>query len=88
MTESALSNRTARVLGAHLDRLATTLERGAVAPSAAARLLDSATAATTHAVTLELLTASSAGELWREAAERHPGAARLRPAAARFAPGL
>jgi len=85
VTDAALSQRTVRVLSARIDELAQALERAAVPAEAAARLLEAASVATMHAVTLELLSAAHAGELWREAAERHPTVQELRPAADRFA---
>lgn len=85
MTDAARSERTARILSARLSELARALERAAVPPDAAARLLESASVATMHAVTLDLLTSSRACALWREAAEQHPSVHELRPVAERFA---
>jgi hypothetical protein len=85
VTEAALSERTALLLEFQLERVGCALERAPFSPAAAERVLASASVATMHAVTLELLTPDRAVELWREAAERHPAVAGLRPAAARFA---
>jgi hypothetical protein len=75
VTEDARCERTARILSARLDELATTLEREALPRHVAARLVESASVATAHAVALELLSAGQASELWQEAAEHHPGVA-------------
>jgi hypothetical protein len=72
MTEKMRSERTARILSARLDELARALELADVPPQQAGRLLESASVATMHAVTLDLLTAERANGLWRAAAERHP----------------
>lgn len=72
MTHEHRSARTARILSARLDELATALERAGVSGETAARLLGSASVATLHAVTLDLLSEQRATQLWREAAERHP----------------
>ena len=85
MNEAALSDRTARILSAQLGELAQVLERAAVPRETATRLLESASVATMHAVTLELLSSERASELWREAADQHPTVHELRPAAERFA---
>jgi hypothetical protein len=55
MTEAARSERTVRLLTARLEELARALERAGVRPRQASRLLESASVATMHAVTLELL---------------------------------
>ncbi len=72
MNAATRRKRTARILGARLDELAVALEREAVPLATAACLLGSASIATDHAVSLDLLTSHDAAELWREAAERHP----------------
>ena len=72
MTDAARSERTTRILTARLEELARAVERANVSARQAARLLESASVATMHAVTLELLSSARAEELWREAAERHP----------------
>ena len=78
MSEATRSERTARILGGRLEELARALERAGTPPEAASRLLEAASVATLHAVTLDLLTSERAAELWREAAERHPEAEPLR----------
>jgi hypothetical protein len=85
VTEAALSERTVRILTAQLGELAQVLERAAVPRETATRLLESASIATMHAVTLDLLTSERATELWREAADQHPTVRELRPTAERFA---
>ncbi|MFN2628294.1 MAG: hypothetical protein ABR569_06625 [Gaiellaceae bacterium] len=72
MTEATRTGRTERLLSGRLDELACAVERASVTVAAAARLLESASVATMHAVSLELLTSARASELWQEAAERHP----------------
>ena len=72
MTEATRKERTARILTARLEELAHALERTGVPAKQACRLLESASVATMHAVTLDLLSSSRAEELWRETAERHP----------------
>jgi hypothetical protein len=61
-----------RVLSARLEQLARALERAHVPPDQASRLLESASIATMHAVTLDLLTEERASEVWRAASDRHP----------------
>jgi hypothetical protein len=78
MTDDTRSERTARVLAARLDELARALELAGVPAGSSARLLEAASVATLHAVTLDLLTAERAAGLWQEAAERHPAVAILR----------
>jgi hypothetical protein len=85
VTEAALSERTVRILTAQLGELAQVLERAAVPRETATRLLESASIATMHAVTLDLLTSERATELWREAADQHPTVRERRPPAERFA---
>lgn len=72
MTDQARTERTARILSARLDELARALELANVPPEQASRLLESASVATMHAVTLDLLTSERANALWQAAAERHP----------------
>jgi hypothetical protein len=72
MTDAARSERTTRILTARLEELARALARANVPARQAARLLESASVATMHAVTLDLLSSARAEELWRETAERHP----------------
>jgi hypothetical protein len=78
MTEAVRSERTARVLAARLDELARALELAGVPAAAASRLLEAASVATLHAVTLDLLTAERAAGVWHDAAERHPAVEPLR----------
>ena len=82
MTEANRSERTARILSARLSELARALERADVPPQAAARVLEAASVATMHAVTLELLTTQRARQLWHEAAEEHPNVIELQRFAA------
>jgi hypothetical protein len=72
MDDHARSDRTARILTSRLDELARALEQAAVPREVAVTLLESASVATMHAITLDLLTSSRASALWHEAAERHP----------------
>jgi hypothetical protein len=72
MNERTRSERMARILSARLDELARALERADIPPQLASRLLESASVATMHAVTLDLLTSERATELWHDASERHP----------------
>jgi hypothetical protein len=85
MTHDSRSDRTARLLTARLEELGRALERAQVPKEQASRLLESASIATMHAVTLDLLTTTRATELWREAAERHPEVQAFSYAAARRA---
>jgi hypothetical protein len=82
VTDASRSERTARMLGARLSELARALERADVPPAAASRLLEAASIATMHAVTLDLLTAQRARELWCDAAAEHPDVVELRRFAA------
>ncbi len=72
MTFETRSERTAHLLAARLEQLASALERSGADATAVARLLESASLATMHAVSLDLLTSARAAGIWREAAERHP----------------
>jgi hypothetical protein len=72
MTEEARSERTARLLAARLDELARALELAGVPAAASARLLETASVATLHAVTLDLLSAEQAPAARPAAAERQP----------------
>jgi soluble lytic murein transglycosylase-like protein len=78
MTETARSERTARILGLRLEELARALERSGASPAAIARLLEAASVATANAVALELLTAERARGIWSETAARHPAVSALR----------
>jgi hypothetical protein len=64
--------RTARLLAHRLEELARALEQAGAPPDAAARLLESASVATMHAVSLDLVTSERAAAIWTEASERHP----------------
>jgi hypothetical protein len=77
MTEQVRTERTARILSARLEELARALELANVPAEQASRLLESASIATMHAVTLDLLTSEHASDLWRAAADRHPQVAPL-----------
>jgi hypothetical protein len=72
MTRKARSERTARLLTRRLDELAVALERAGAPPEPVARLLELASVATLHAVSLGLLSAERASGIWDAAAERHP----------------
>ena len=72
MTDDGRSERTARLLALRLEELARALERVGAPTGAAARLLESASVATMHAVSLELVTAHRAGAIWDDASRRHP----------------
>ena len=72
MTAETRSDRTERLLSLRLEELARALERASTQGDAAARLLESASVATMHAVTLELVTSERADAIWSEAARRHP----------------
>lgn len=82
MTDTTRSERTARILSARLSELARALERPEVPREAASRLLEAASVATMHAVTLDLLTSQRARALWHEAAEQHPNVVELQRFAA------
>ena len=64
--------RIAQRLAARLEELARACERAGAPREPVARLLESASVATMHAVTLEFLTAERAAGIWTEAVERHP----------------
>ena len=72
VTEEVRSERTARLLALRLEELARALERAAAPPTEAGRLLDAASVATMHAVSLELVTAGRAAAIWEDASRRHP----------------
>ena len=61
------SERTASLLSLRLQALARALEAPGVPREAASRLLESAAVATMHAVSLDLLSAARATEIWSEA---------------------
>jgi hypothetical protein len=66
------SDRTARLLSRRLDELASTLEHAAGPRPPVAHLLELASVATRHAVSLELITAEQAALIWARAREAHP----------------
>lgn len=67
-------DRTVRLLEARLEALAVVCERTpGGARSYESHIVD-VTAATRHAIALELLSREEAGEIWAEVARRHPGA--------------
>ena len=76
MTRAARSERTVRLLTLRLEELASALERSAAA-GGATHLLELASVATSHAVSLELITRERAVSVWAAAAERHPVLARF-----------
>ncbi len=65
-------DRIAQRLAARLEELARACERAGAPPEPVARLLENASVATMHAVTLELLTTERAAGIWKDAVERHP----------------
>jgi hypothetical protein len=81
MTQRARCERTERILIARLEELARALERSRTPSELLTQLLGSASIATMNAVALNLLSAEAADEIWRDAAERHPGLAPERRAA-------
>ena len=66
-------DRTVRLLEGRLEALAHASERSLVARPALDRQVVAVTAATRHAVALELLSSDEAGEIWAAVARRHPG---------------
>jgi hypothetical protein len=70
MTELTRSERTARLLVARLDALATVASQ--ISHADAERLVELASIATMHAVALETLKAEKAEAIWRDAHARHP----------------
>jgi hypothetical protein len=81
MTHRTRRARTERILVARLEELARALALSGVPQESIARLLESASVATTNAVALNLISADAATEIWREAETRHPQIVRLRRAA-------
>jgi hypothetical protein len=79
MTQRARCERTERILIARLEELARALERSGAPNPAITQLLGSASIATMNAVALNLISADAADEIWRDAAERHPELAPVRP---------
>ncbi|MGH3104810.1 MAG: hypothetical protein ACRDN6_12020 [Gaiellaceae bacterium] len=80
MTHEARCERTARLLSQRLDELATALERAGAPAEPMGRLLELASVATMHAVSLELLSSERASSIWRTAVEQHPVLEQLEPA--------
>jgi hypothetical protein len=70
VTEKARAERTARLLVARLDDLASAAAR--LEHKDAERLVELASVATINAVALEMLQADQAEEIWRDAHARHP----------------
>ena len=79
MTRETRCERTVRLLSLRLDELAAAVERAGAPTDAVARLLELASVATLHAVSLELISQTRADEVWAAAEERHPVLARLEP---------
>ena len=75
MTAKARSDRTERLLVAHLEALARRAKRMPYAETE--RLIEVAAMATTRAVTLDLLEADRAAAIWRDAHARHPALPRV-----------
>jgi hypothetical protein len=81
-------DRVAQRLAARLEELARACERAGAPREPVGRLLESASVATMHAVSLELLTAERAAGIWTEALQRHPvleDAPAVRPTVQRLA---
>lgn len=70
MTEDDRRVRTERLLAAQLDALARTAV--GLPHAEASRLVELASVATMHAVSLDLLRPDKAEEIWRDAQVRHP----------------
>jgi hypothetical protein len=80
--------RIAQRLAGRLEELALACERAGAPRGRVGRLLESASVATMHAVSLELLTAERAAGIWTDAVQRHPvleDAPAVRPTVARLA---
>jgi hypothetical protein len=69
---TSAEERIAHRLAARLEELARACERAGAPREPVARLLESASVATMHAVSLELLTSERAAGIWNDAVERHP----------------
>jgi hypothetical protein len=67
-------DRTVRILEARLEALALVCERAPAVGASLDRQILGATAATRHAVALELLSPEEAGQIWAGVAQRHPRA--------------
>jgi hypothetical protein len=70
VTEETRAERTARLLVARLDALATAA--ASLQHREAERLVELASVATMNAVALEMIQAERADEIWRDAHARHP----------------
>lgn len=66
------NDRVERLLTYRLEELARAVERSGAPPDRVTRLLELASVATIHAVTLEFLSAERAEAIWQQARERHP----------------
>ncbi len=77
MTRETRSERTLRLLTLRLEELARALERSGARAESVRRLLELASLATLHAVSLELITSERAAEVWSAAERRHPVLATL-----------
>jgi hypothetical protein len=73
MDRDAQHERTLRLLESKLEALAHVSEHSLAAELVDAQV-DSAVAATRHAVELELISPAEADEIWTRVAERHPEA--------------
>ena len=80
MTHEKRSERTARLLALRLEELARAVEGSGAPPDVVARLLELASVATVHAVSLDLLTSERAESIGTDARDRHPALRELRPA--------
>jgi hypothetical protein len=81
-------DRIALRLAARLEELARACERAGAPREPVGSLLERASVATMHAVSLHLLTAERAAWIWTDAVERHPlleAAPAVRPTVERYA---
>jgi hypothetical protein len=72
MTRQARRARTERLLAATLEDVSRALESGRPARADAMLLVERASAATVHAVSLRLLSEGEAAAIWSETTTRHP----------------
>ena len=79
MTHETRSERTARLLALRLEELARAVEASGAPAQAVTRLLELASVATVHAVSLELISSERAELIWADARGRHPALGELRP---------
>jgi hypothetical protein len=75
MDERSRHDRTIRLLEARLEALAVASDRVPRGERGLDREIVAATAATRHAVELEILSSEEAGAIWSAVARRHPAAA-------------